>query len=322
MAKKKKSTVLVTGAAGSLARHVMSRLLKSHNIVAIDFRRMPKLDKIDPSGKEIPCYHGDLGKRQFEDIFREHDINGVVHLGRMDSDEYTPERRYNSNVLGTQRMLKLCIKYEIKQVIVLSTFFVYGASPYNPVLLNENAPLKAVGITKDLVDSVELENLANIYLWKHPELNVTVLRPCHIAGPDVKNTMSRLLASPVAPALAGFSPMMQFVHLEDMADAVELAYRKNIPGIYNVASQHWIDYVSLLKDCGCKPLYLPSIPPIVPRLISRVMRWGTFPSFLIDYFKYAVIIDGSLFADTFDYTPKYSLDDIVDYYRSSKERNS
>ena len=29
----------------------------------------------------------------------------------------------------------------------------------------------------------------------------------------------------IAPVLAGFSPMMQFIHIDDMADAIVLAYK-------------------------------------------------------------------------------------------------
>lgn len=314
MAKKPKQTILVTGAAGSLARRVIQLLSKEHNIVAVDFRRLPRL-----TGK-IPSYVGDMNNRKFEDIFRSHRIDGVIHLGRMESDELTLERRYNANVLGSQRLLNLCVKYGVSQVTILSTFFVYGASPYNPVLLGEDAPLKAVGLSADLVDSVELENLANIYLWKHPELHLTILRPCHIAGPRVRNTMSMLLSRPMAPVLTGFSPMMQFVHINDMATAIALSYRKNIPGIYNVASEQWMEYVDVLKRCGCRPLYLPSIPPLLPKTISRLMRWQAFPPFLINYFKYPVIIDGSLFADTFGYKPAHTLEKILDHYRRLKQK--
>lgn len=309
-------TVMVTGAAGSLARQVIKELKKKYDIVAVDFRRQPKFDD------SIPSYAGDVNKRQFEDIFRTHTIDGVIHLGRMESDETTPERRYNANVLGTQRLLRLCVDYGVQRVVVLSTFFVYGASPYNPALLDEAAPLKAVGLTKDLVDSVELENLANVFLWKHPELNMTILRPCHIAGPKVKNTMSLLLSRPVAPVLAGFSPMMQFVHLNDMARAIELAFVKNVPGIYNVAPNEWLDYAAVIEASGCKPFYIPSVPPIVPRTISRLMRWKAFPAFLINYFKYSVIIDGSRFERTFSFKPEYALEEILDHYRTVKLKKS
>ncbi len=75
--------------------------------------------------------------------------------------------RYNANVLGTQKLLNLCIKYDVGQVLIMSTYFVYGANAYNSAPLDESAPLKASELTKNLVDSVELENLSQLYLWKH-----------------------------------------------------------------------------------------------------------------------------------------------------------
>ena len=303
---------MVTGAAGSLARQVIRSLRGQVNIVAVDFRRRVRIDAKTPSYQCVPT------RREFEDIFRNHDISAVIHLGRMESDELTAERRYNANVLGTQRLFQLCSQYGVQQVIVMSTFYVYGASPYNPALLGEDAPLKASGLTMELVDSVELENLAAVALWKHPELHLTLLRPCHIAGPRVRNTMSTLLDRPVAPVLAGFTPMMQFIHVEDMARAIVVSFTQNKPGIYNVAPSEWLGYQDVLKRCGCRGLPVPSIPPVVPALISRLMRWRAFPRYLINYLKYPVLIDGAHFNEVFGFECEHRLDDLLDYYRKRK----
>lgn len=150
----------------------------------------------------------------------------MIHLGRLIASQETRMRRYNANVLGTQKLFELSHKYGVKQVTVMSTFHVYGAIAYNPALIDEDAPLKAAELTMDLVDSVELENLANIYLWKYPDIHITVLRPCNIVGPGVRNTISLLLSSKYAPVLAGFSPMMQFIHIDDMADAIVVAHKE------------------------------------------------------------------------------------------------
>ncbi len=310
----KAKRIMVTGAGGALARQVINRLGKHRRIVAVDFRRRPSF------GADVPCYRVDLHKRGFEDVFREHTIAGVVHLGRIEADESTPERRYNANVLGTQRLFDLCVKYGVGQVLVLSSFYVYGASPYNPALLTEDAPLKASGLTAELVDSVELENLANIYMWKERALNMTILRPCHIAGPKIRNSMSLLLSRAVAPALVGFSPMMQFIHVEDMAEAVVRAYEGNRPGLYNVAPDDYVAYGDALKACGCRALPLPSVPQALPRLISQALHWDAFPAYLVPYLKYPVIVDGSLFERSFEFVPRRSLADIFDYYRRKKQR--
>jgi UDP-glucose 4-epimerase len=312
-AKPKKRTVLVTGAGGALASRVLQRLHGRYELIAVDFRRKVATEPGTAS------YLVELHKRGFEDVFAAHRIDAVIHIGRMFTHEMNRDQRYNTNVLGTKRLLDLSRKYGVRQVMIHSTYFVYGATPYNPALLDEETPLKASEVTQDLVDSVELESLANIYLWKHPDLNITILRPCNLLGPGVRNSMSILLSRPLVPVLIGFSPLMQFVHVEDMADAMVLAFERNRPGIYNVAPEDYVPYQQAVAECGCRRLPIPSIPPALPKGISSALNWNAFfPPYLINYFKYPVILDGRLFRDTFGWKPRRNLNDIFAYYRQQK----
>ncbi len=308
-----RKTVLVTGAAGSLAKRVIARLHGSCQIIAVDFRRKVETDA------DIPSYKVEFDKRGFEEVFRRHRIDAVLHLGRVFTHEHDRMRRYNANVLGGKHLFELCRKYGVSQLLVHSTYFVYGASAYNPALLDEDAPLKASELTQDLVDSVELESLAQIYLWKAPELNISILRPCNVLGPGVRNTMSLLLSRPLVPVLMGFSPLMQFLHVDDMADALLRAFERNRPGIYNVAPDDYVTWTDAVEQCGCRAMPVPSIPPLLPRLISAALnRRAFFPPYLINYLKYPGTIDGSLFLQTFDWTPQRNLGDIFSYYRKAK----
>ena len=308
-----KKTVLVTGAAGSLAKRVIARLHGKYKVIAVDFRRKVETDA------GIPSYKVEIFKRGFEDIFRAHKIDAVIHIGRIFAHESNRQNRYNANVLGTKKLLELCRKYYVRQVMIHSTYFVYGASAYNPALLDEESPLKASEVTQDLVDSVELESLANIYLWKHPELHITILRPCNVLGPGVRNSMSLLLSRSLAPVLVGFSPLMQFLHVDDMADAMVVAFEQPKPGIYHVAPDDWVAYQEAVTQCGCRKLPVLSIPPMIPKLVSTLLNWNAFfPPYLINYFKYPVILDGTLFSETFGWKPRRSLNDIFSYYRKNK----
>ncbi len=308
-----KKTVLVTGAAGSLAKRVIARLHGQYHVIAVDFRRKVETDA------GIPSYLVELHKRGFEDIFASHKIDAVIHIGRIFAHENTRQQRYNANVLGCKRLLDLCRKYKVGQVIIHSTYYVYGASAYNPALIDEDAPLKASEVTQDLVDSVELESLANIYLWKHPELNITILRPCNVLGPGVRNTMSILLSRGLVPVLIGFSPLMQFLHVDDMTDAMIAAFEQNKPGIYNVAPDDYVPYQEAVTQCGCRKLPVLSIPPSLPKFVASVLNWNAFfPPYLVNYFKYPVILDGRLFRETFSWRPRRNLNDIFTYYRKQK----
>ncbi|WP_297793930.1 SDR family oxidoreductase [uncultured Marinobacter sp.] len=313
MSEQHRPRILVTGVAGALAQQVIDRLRDHCDLVAVDFREQVYL------GDDIPSYCIDFNKRVFEDLFRRYRFDGVIHLGRIMSSQLTRMRRYNANVLGTQKLLDLSHKYGIKRVVVLSTFHVYGAVAYNPALIDEEAPLKGVGLSADLVDSVELENLANIYLWRYPELNITILRPCNIVGPGVRNSISTLLASERAPVLAGFSPMMQFIHIDDMADAIVLTYNKPKRGVFNVAPEDWVAYQHALKLCGCSRLPIPSVPPMLPKLILKTLNLRSFPSYLMHFFKYPVVIDGRAFAREFGFRPQRPLKEIFRFYRENKK---
>ncbi|WP_405419981.1 SDR family oxidoreductase [Marinobacter flavimaris] len=312
MSEQRRPHILITGAAGALAQKVIEQLRDTCDLVAVDFREQVYL------GDDIPSYCIDFNKRVFEDLFRRYQFDGVIHMGRIMSSQLTRMRRYNANVQGTQKLLDLSHKYGIKRVVVLSTFHVYGAVAYNPALIDEAAPLKSAGLSADLIDSVELENLANIYLWRYPELNITILRPCNIVGPGVRNTISTLLGSERAPVLAGFSPMMQFIHIDDMADAIVLAYKKPTRGVYNVAPQDWVAYQHALKLCGCKRIQVPSIPPMVPKMILGTLKLKSFPSYLMAFFKYPVVIDGRAFVNEFGFEPKRPLKEIFRFYRENK----
>jgi UDP-glucose 4-epimerase len=307
-----KTDILITGAAGALAQQVITRLRNKYRIIAVDFREQVYISD------DIPSYRIDMNNRGFEDLFRRYDIKGVIHLGRMIASEENRMRRYNSNVLGSEKLFNIARKYGVEKTLLLSTYHVYGSNAYNPALIDETAPLKAAGLTMDLVDSVELENLAQICLWKYPELNMTILRPCNIVGPGVKNAISTLLAANNTPVLAGFSPMMQFLHIDDMADAIVLAFNKNQPGIYNVATDDWVDYQTALKACGCRRIPLPSVPPGLARRLASFLAIKGFPPYLMNYFKYPVVIDGTLFNSHFGFKPRYTLEEIFRYYKAMK----
>lgn len=312
MSKEEQGAVLITGAGGALAQQVVSRLKGKHKLVVVDFRHRPSI------GSDIPSYKMDFNKRAFEDIFKKHKIKSVIHLGRIGPQQSTLANRYNANVLGTQKLLDFCVKYGVTNTLILSTYHVYGAHAYNPALIEEDAPLKAAEITMNLVDSVELENLCNIYLWKNPELNITILRPCNILGPGINNTMSQLLLGRYAPWLVGFSPMMQFIHIEDMTDAIIQGFEKNKSGIYNVAPADCVAYTKALELSNCRKFPILSIPPNIPRAFSRVTGWRKFPVHLVNFFKYPVIIDGTQFKEKFDFEPRYSPEEIFSYYREMK----
>ena len=125
-------------------------------------------------------------------------------------------------------------------------------------------------------------------------IETVILRPCNIIGPQIRNTMTQYLSSPYAPVCSDFNPMFQFIHEYDMSRAIVAAIKKLPVGIYNVAPDDVISLKEARKVLQVPNVHLPSfVLEGGVRLLSNAF-WS-FPRYLIDYIKFASIIDNSAF---------------------------
>src|SRR5215472_7953546 len=76
-----------------------------------------------------------------------------------------------------------------------------------------------------------LENLARKYLVHSTQL--TILRP--VAVVPSPTLFSRRLSSTFVPTLPGHDPAMQFLSLNDLAEAIVCALKHDKPGTFNIA---------------------------------------------------------------------------------------
>ena len=291
--------ILVSGAAGRLA-HIVADLLDGDELIGLDVRPLP-------SGRVFPGEFYQVKRydhRLVAEVFRRHRPDAMIHLGIRAATART-RHRYTQNVLGTRKLLDMCKRYETGRVVVLGTFHVYGARQHNPVNIREDAPLRASQIFPELQDIVELDHTVSQFLWRNREVNTVLLRAVHIVGPRLQNQMSRLLRSRRSPRLLGFNPLMQFLHEDDAARAIVLALRGESFGVFNVAGEGAVPLLEAIKLAGGRPLPIPHFLayPIGGFLAKR---GRVPPAHLIDYFRYAVLVDDSAFREAFGFEPRYS----------------
>lgn len=297
-----KETILVTGAAGPLARIVCERLQRPGvELVGADVRPMPE-------GVEFPgaFYQALYTQRKIDDVFRRHRPKALVHLGRIRGSEAGSfSHRYTQNVLGTQHILNdLCLSHGVERVVVLSTFHVYGAHQHNHILIREDEPLRATQTFPELADAVELDHAATTFLWRYRRVNTVVLRPANIVGPRLNNMISRLLRGDAAPVLMGYDPMIQFIHEQDCATAIERAIKGDTWGVFNVAGEGVVPWSVAVRLAGARPVPIPHV--IAYSLVGLLARWRrSFPKHLIDYYRYPVVISDEAFRQL-GYKPAFS----------------
>ena len=296
-------SILITGVSGALAGLVADALHKDGStVIGADVRPLP-------GGVSFPGEFNLLrhyGQRRMAEVFRRHRPSTLIHLGRVRTAAVPSlAKRYNMNVLGTRHLLELANQYNLKRVLVLSTFHVYGAHQHNHVLIREDEPLRASQIFPQLADVVELDHAATSFLWRYRRINTVVLRPVNIVGPSLNNLISRLLRMKSAPTLLGYDPMMQFVHEGDMAAAIVKTVRSDRWGVYNVAGEGAVPYSRALRLAGAVPVPVPHF--LAYSVVGALARWRlVFPKHLIDYFRYPTVIDDSAFRSELDFTPALS----------------
>jgi UDP-glucose 4-epimerase len=295
--------VLITGASGAIARLVAGAISPKVELVGVDPRPAPSETHF-PGEFVVADYHS----RKLDEVFKRHRFDTVLHLGRIrESQKYSPQYRFQMNVVGTQKLLDLCRAGGVKNLVILSTYHVYGAHRLNPLALTEEAPLRASQGFPELVDAVEFDHAAVSFMWKERSIRTTILRPTNVIGKHVRNTICSLLRSGLCPRILGFDPLMQFIDEKDLARALILALDQPIPGVFNVAGEGVVALSHAIRHA--EAVSVP-IPPLVSASFVRVLSEMSripFPPYLMEYFKYPTVINDDAFRKAFGYQPKVKL---------------
>jgi UDP-glucose 4-epimerase len=293
-------TTLITGIAGGLAQRVARLLIEQGEEVAgVDYRAVSGVDA-------YPVFRASYNKTAIEDVFRKVTPKRVLHLGRIGNLSEPIEKRFELNVIGSQKLMSLCVQNEVGSLVVLSTFHIYGAHPRNHVPISEDDPLRAGTDFPEIADAIQLDNMASTWIYKHASVRTVVLRPTNVVGPNIDNTMCRVLRRRRIPALAGYNPMSQFIHEDDLAGAVVAAARGKERGVYNIAGPAVIPWRTALEICETRTTPIPSI------LIERYVKSFTqFPAYLMRFFKYPCVITDAAFRRDFGWEPQVDIQETL-----------
>jgi UDP-glucose 4-epimerase len=296
--------VVVTGICGRLGRRVARRLHRERGVIGLDRRAFPDRPK------DIEHWQIDIRRKKARDVFRNRAVAALVHLGVMHDPRDGEEERHTWNVLGFQKLLDYARLQDVPKVVLLSSANVYGPRPDNPQFLTEDAPLLAASKFSAMRDLVELDMLAQSFFWKHPQIETVILRPAHILGP-VKNAPSNYLRLPVVPTLMGFDPMMQCVHHEDVVEAIRLALKPGVRGIFNIAGPPALPISHAIRMLGRGHLPVPH--PLARATLDRLwkMRLTSFPAPELDFIRYVCMVDDSRARQVLGYAPKHGIEETL-----------
>ena len=116
--------VLVTGASGFMGKALVDRLLKQGHVVYALSRHPPALkDNIIPVEGDVTV--DNLGITYPPKIERLYHLAGIVNLGTDKGGII-----YKTNVVGTENVLKYCIRHDVRHILFCGTAFTQGRNPY------------------------------------------------------------------------------------------------------------------------------------------------------------------------------------------------
>lgn len=176
-----KANVLVTGGAGYIGSHVVKTL---HQVLT---GKIVVLDNLSTGCAEFvqnaELIVGDIRDQTLiNNVLQQEQISAVMHLAAKtsvpESVDY-PQNYYDTNTVGTLRLLQACQSQRIEAFLFSSTAAVYGL-PQSPTV-SENAPTKPInpyGHSKLMAEQM-LSDCA-----KASNIRYIILRYFNVAGAD------------------------------------------------------------------------------------------------------------------------------------------
>ena len=148
----------------------------------------------------------------------------------------------------------------------------------------------------------------------HPEIMVSWTRPCMIYGPGMTNFMTALFTvPPVVPLPGGDNPLVQFVHLDDVAEASLAILKANATGPFNVAPVDWFTIKDLARMRGRITIPIPfsvcwALTTCWWALRLPIFR---FPASLWYFIRYPWIVAPDRLTKELGYEFRYSSRDVI-----------
>jgi UDP-glucose 4-epimerase len=299
-----RDAVLITGISGNLGRTLVKLLHREVRIIGLDRR------PFSGRPKDVELHQIDIRKKKVEEIFKRGDVETLIHMAIIHDPRLPHAEHHEFNVLGTKAVLSFAAKYGVRKVIVLSSTNIYGPSPDNDNFLTEDSPLLGSQRFADIRDLIEVDMYAQQFMWKHPEVETVILRPVHIVG-NVKNAPSNYLRLPRPWTLAGFDPMVQLLHEEDLAYSMQCAMKPGMRGIYNIVGPGELPLSAVLKELDRTPIPVPHFlaKPILQRLWSS--RLTGFPPPELDHLQFLCTVDGTKAEREMGYRAQHSLRETI-----------
>lgn len=283
MAKQTDLTVAVTGPTGTFGFGLMPLLQAEEKVSkVVGIARRP-FDPSQHGWTKMEYRQGDVRDQEsLTEAFTGADV--VVHLAFLivgGSADVT----HAINVEGTLNTFRAAAEAGVERFVYASSVAAYGFHPDNPVGMTEEWHVRPADRLFYAQQKAELEQLLQAESAKYPEVQLYLLRPPIVLGPDAvggKMDLPEAVASLGKRILAGVRRLpvpavvpdidLQLIHQDDVGQALlQCVLAAGPAGAYNIAADDVISVVDIARELGFLPLPIRGAPArAAARAISKL----------------------------------------------------
>lgn len=309
-----KYTVLITGGAGFIGSNLADTLLHyGYKVIVIDnfdnfYPREIKQKNIEHNlnKKKYKIFEADIRNyKEIKKIFEENHIDFVYHLAakaNVRTSFEQPNEYFETNINGTENILKCCIKFKIKKFIAASSSSVYGVSDAEK-FSEDMKNLKPISPYAD--SKLKMEKLIEKYA-KTYNLNSVIIRPFTVYGPRQRPDLAickfihKINSNKPIDIYGDGSSVRDYTYIDDIIRPLYSCINVDTGNfqIINIGSSDPIKLktlVSVIENCLGKKAQTNYLP----------MQKGDVPRTHADISKAKQL---------FDYTPSVSLKQGIEKY--------
>jgi nucleoside-diphosphate-sugar epimerase len=279
-------TVAVTGPTGTFGAGLVPLLEQEPRVGrVIGIARRP-FDPADRGWSKLAYRRGDVRDAvALREAFEGADV--VVHLAFVVTGNASRRTIREINVDGTLQAFRAAAASGARRFVYASSVAAYGFHGDNPVGMTEDWPVRPAHRLFYAREKAELEQALAEEARRHPDLDLYLLRPSIVVGPNmlggkallpgVLGPLNRFVPDrprrlPVPVVLPVPLLTMQLVHETDVGQALlRCTLGEGPPGAYNIAGDGTVTAADVARAFGIVPVPLPAGPVRgAARLVSRL----------------------------------------------------
>jgi len=278
----KGSRSVVTGGAGFIGSNLVDHLVRiGHKVIVLDnFVSGKKANLAHHKKKDVKIIRVDISKsKNLDKYFKK--VDYVFHLAGLAEiipSIKNPKKYFNTNVLGTLKVVEAAKRAGVKKLIYAASSSCYGSPKNLPTSEKEKIDIKhPYGLTKFLGEQLVLKyatnfNMPNIsfrfFNVYGPRLNMSGQYSA-VFGNFLKQKKNN---KPLTIAGDG-NQTRDFIHVDDLTNAfIKVAKSRLVNKIYNLGSGKEISINKIANLFGGKKTFIPKRPREPKRSLANISK--------------------------------------------------